>query len=134
MISEAFRHFYEYHFSENRKVWDVYITPLSYEQFTRDVGYSLGSIQSQIVHLISVDEVWFCEVRGVELSEPLPPADFDVREALRAYWDRATWSTKAPIIAPSCSGCCTTWGLRPAPKIKSSTYTIIHEGWLQVIS
>jgi uncharacterized damage-inducible protein DinB len=40
MMADVFRHFYDYHFSENRNIWDAYITPLSDEQFTQDVGYS----------------------------------------------------------------------------------------------
>ena len=52
MNASAFRHFYAYHFTENRKIWDAYITSLSQEQFMQDVGYSHGSVRNQIVHLI----------------------------------------------------------------------------------
>ena len=34
MNAAAFRHFYNYHFTENRIIWERYITPLAYEQFT----------------------------------------------------------------------------------------------------
>lgn len=34
MNADAFRHFYNYHFAENRKLWDRYITQLTSEQFT----------------------------------------------------------------------------------------------------
>src|SRR5262245_1058132 len=87
MNANAFRHFYDYHFNENRKIWDRYITPLSHEQFTQAVNYSHGSIRDQIVHLMSVDEVWFCELQGVEPSEPFPSATVDDRESIRAHWD-----------------------------------------------
>ncbi|MGE5141351.1 MAG: DinB family protein, partial [Rudaea sp.] len=65
MNAIAFRHFYDYHFAENRKIWDSYVTPLSYEQFTQHVDYSHGSIRDQIVHLMGADELWFSELRGV---------------------------------------------------------------------
>ena len=65
MNANAFRHFYDYHFAENRKVWG-YVIPLSYEQFIQDVDYSHGSVRNQIVHLMSVDEAWFSGLRGVE--------------------------------------------------------------------
>ena len=39
MNANAFRHFYDYHFAENRKIWDRYVTPLSYEKFTQHVDY-----------------------------------------------------------------------------------------------
>ena len=66
MNADAFRHFYDYHFTENCKIWDSYIAPLSFAQFTQDLNYSHGSVRDQIIHLMSVDEVWFCELRGVE--------------------------------------------------------------------
>ena len=71
MNANAFRHFYDYHFSENHILWDRYITPLSQEQFTRDVDYSHGSVRNQILHLISADDTWFSQLRGIELPEPL---------------------------------------------------------------
>jgi uncharacterized damage-inducible protein DinB len=88
MNANAFRHFYNYHFAENRKIWDSYVTPLSYAQFTQDVGYSHGAVRNQILHLISADDAWFSELRGVASLEPLPPADSDNRESIRAHWDR----------------------------------------------
>jgi len=87
MNADAFRHFYDYHFSENRRMWGSYITLLSYEQFTQDVDYSHGSVRDQIVHLMSVDEAWFSGLRGVELPEPVNPASFDDRKIIRAHWD-----------------------------------------------
>ena len=87
MNANSFRHFYDYHFTENRKIWDDYAAPLSHEQFTQNVAYSHGSVRDQIVHLMSVDEGWFSELRGVEPSEPFPPADFDDRQVIRAHWD-----------------------------------------------
>lgn len=87
MNADAFRHFYDYHFAENRKIWDAYITPLSQEQFTQPVDYSLGSVQNQIVHLMSVDQAWFSDLRGIEMRESFNPSPFDDRAAIRAYWD-----------------------------------------------
>jgi uncharacterized damage-inducible protein DinB len=87
MNANAFRHFYGYHFTENRKMWDSYVTSLSQEQFTQDVDYSHGSVRDQIVHLMSVDDTWFSGLRGVEIPEPLNPADFADRGSVRAHWD-----------------------------------------------
>lgn len=87
MNANAFRHFYDYHFTENRTIWDNCVTPLSHEQFTQDVDYSHGSVRDQIVHLMSIDDTWFSGLRGVEIPEPLDPADFDDRKIIRAHWD-----------------------------------------------
>ena len=95
MNAAAFRHFYDYHFTENRTIWDRYITQLSYEQFTQPVSYSLGSVRDQIVHLMSVEEIWFSELRGVEPAEPFPPATGDDRANIRTHWDRIEQSVRA---------------------------------------
>lgn len=87
MNADAFRHFYDYHFAENRKIWNAYVMTLSQEQFTQKMDYSQGSVRNQIVHLVSVDDTWFSGLRGVELPEHLNPADFDDRTILRLHWD-----------------------------------------------
>jgi len=86
MNANAFRHFYDYHFAENRKIWDS-VTQLSEEQFTQHVDYSYGSVRDQIVHLMSCDEIWFSELRGIEPPEPFPAADVDDRNMIRTHWD-----------------------------------------------
>jgi uncharacterized damage-inducible protein DinB len=87
MNADAFRHFYGYHFTENRKIWDEYIGSLSDEQFTHDVKYSRGSVRDQILHLMSVDDTWFSALRGAEIPDSLDPAAFGDRETIRAQWD-----------------------------------------------
>lgn len=87
MNANAFRHFYDYHFTENRKIWDIYVTSLSQEQFIRNAKYSHGSVCNQIVHLINVDNTWFSGLRGVEIPESLIPANLDDRKIIRLHWD-----------------------------------------------
>ena len=87
MNANAFRHFYDYHFAENRKIWDRFIMPLSEEQFIQDVDYSHGSVRNQIVHLINTDDAWFSDLRGVAIPESLEPAGADDRKTIRAQWD-----------------------------------------------
>ncbi len=87
MDANAFCYLYNYHFTENRKIWDAYITSLSQEQFTQNVNYSHGSDRNQIVHLISVDDIWFSALRGVEIPDSLDQVDFDDRSIIRTHWD-----------------------------------------------
>ena len=94
MNADAFRYLYDYHFTENHKMWDRYVTSLSEEQFTQGVDYSHGSVRDQTVHLLSVDEIWFSELRGVEPSEPFPPANLNDRESIRAHWDSVEQSMR----------------------------------------
>jgi uncharacterized damage-inducible protein DinB len=94
MNADAFRYLYNYHFTENRRIWDNCVTPLSSEQFTRNVAYSHGSVRDQIIHLVDVDELWFSELRGIQPSEPFPAASFDDRENIRTKWDSAEQSMR----------------------------------------
>jgi uncharacterized damage-inducible protein DinB len=87
MNADAIRHFYGYHFAENRNIWESYIVPLTDEQFTRSEGYSHGSVRNQIVHLMSVDDTWFSGLRGDEIPQHLDPAEFTDRAGIRAHWD-----------------------------------------------
>lgn len=87
MNADAFRYLYEYHFAANRSIWNDYVMPLSQEQFTQPVDYSMGSVRNQLVHLMSVDNAWFSDLRGVEVEDPLNPDDFNDRSVLRARWD-----------------------------------------------
>lgn len=88
MNANSFRQFYDYHFAENRKLWDRYIAQLSEEQFTQHRTYSHGSVRDQIIHLMSVDEAWFSDLRGVEISEAMNPAALHDRDDIRTYWDK----------------------------------------------
>jgi uncharacterized damage-inducible protein DinB len=87
MNANAFRYFYEYHFTENHKIWDDYVTPLSYEQFIQHTNYSHGSVRDQIIHIMSVDDTWFSGLRGVGNPQPFPRANFDDRKTIRTHWD-----------------------------------------------
>jgi uncharacterized damage-inducible protein DinB len=86
MNADAFRQFYNYHFAENRKVWNIAVT-LSDAQFTQPSGYSVGSVCKQILHLISVDEGWFGDLTGIRMPNWMSAPDFSDRDAIRAHWD-----------------------------------------------
>jgi uncharacterized damage-inducible protein DinB len=88
MNADAFRYLYNYHFAENRATWDKYVAPLTQEQFTQPLAYSMGSVRNQIVHMISVDDIWFAPLRGLDMPGYLDPDEFNDRNVLRLYWDR----------------------------------------------
>lgn len=98
MNASAFRHLYGYHFSENRIIWERYISQLSDAQFSQQVNYSYSSVAEQVVHLINADESWFSGLRGVEIPDWRTPTDFSDRAALRAHWDRVE-QTMADYLA-----------------------------------
>jgi len=86
MNADSFRQFYNYHFAESRKLWEL-CRSLPYEQFIRPGSYSHGSVRDQVVHLMEADEVWFTSLRKEEFPEPFPPATVDDRAAIRTRWD-----------------------------------------------
>lgn len=88
MNTEMFRHFYNYHFAMNRFIWDQYISQLSDEAFLQPADYAHGSVRNQVVHMMDVDDAWFTEMSGRELSTTLDPAQFTDRAELRTHWDR----------------------------------------------
>ena len=87
MNADAFRNFFNYHIAENRKIWEQHIMSLSQEQFERPVEYSIGSIRDHVVHMMSVDDTWFCGLQGLDIPEPLNTAEFSSRDKIRTYWD-----------------------------------------------
>ncbi len=95
MFADAIRHFYEYHFSENRKLWDQYIAELSDEQFLQGSDYSHGSIRDQIVHLIQVDGWWFSDLGAPAFPEQAGLADSASLANIRVYWDAVESSMRA---------------------------------------
>ena len=95
MNADAFRYLYDYHFSENRKLWDWFIRDLTYAQYSQSDAYSHGSIQNQLRHLMHVERDWFTELRGVPFLDPYQPEDGDDRPALRAEWDQVEADIRA---------------------------------------
>ena len=95
MNADAFRHFYNYHFAENRKVWE-HIASLSFEQFNQLNDYSRGSVREQVVHLLDAEDMWFSELQNAQPLEPLPETtDVDDREEIRAHWDKVEKNIRA---------------------------------------
>jgi uncharacterized damage-inducible protein DinB len=78
---------YEYHFTINRKIWDQCILPLTDEQFTRKVEYSIGSARNQVVHMLNIDDRWFSGLRGLEVPGFINPVNYPMRGIIRAKWD-----------------------------------------------
>jgi uncharacterized damage-inducible protein DinB len=99
MNANAFRHFFEYHFAENRKIWDRHVMSLSQEHFTQPVDYSHGAVRNQLVHMMSADNYWFSGLRGVAFTEDFNPSDFDERQGLRAQWDQVEQTMQSYLAA-----------------------------------
>jgi uncharacterized damage-inducible protein DinB len=87
MNADAFRHLYGYHFAENRRLWEGCVTILSDEDFALPSTYSRGSVRDQVIHLLSVDDAWFSELRGDPMPQDPDAASIADRRLIRAAWD-----------------------------------------------
>ena len=87
MKAEHFRKLYDYHFALNRKIWDQCIDPLPEEAFKKKLGYSTGSVRNQAVHMLNIDDRWFCGLRGLEVPGFINPVHLPTKDRVRAKWD-----------------------------------------------
>lgn len=87
MNANDMRQLYDYHFTVNMRIWKRCIAGLTEEQFLRANAYSVGSVRDQTVHMMSVDDRWFCGLRGEALPDFLDPSDYPNRERVRHDWD-----------------------------------------------
>lgn len=69
---------------EDERVWKLAIVPLSDEQFSRDVGIGLGSIQRECAHIINAEQIGLARIRGDPSARPLNNG-LD-RRAMRNQW------------------------------------------------
>ncbi|MCA0454376.1 MAG: DinB family protein [Chloroflexi bacterium] len=99
MNADAFRQLFQYHFDENRKIWDTHIMSLSQEQFLKPDAYSVGSVRNQVVHMMSCDDYWFSGLRGLDMPDMPDPTPFEDRAAIRARWDGIEQNMKAYLAA-----------------------------------
>lgn len=86
MDAEMIRTFWEYSFWQSRRVWEL-AAPLTDAQFTRDMGYSWGSVRSIFTHMMDAEQIWLDRIHGVS-PEAMPDTNrFATRGELRAAWD-----------------------------------------------
>jgi uncharacterized damage-inducible protein DinB len=88
MNADSFRHLYNYHFTINRKIWDECIVPLDQDLFVQKVDYSVGSARNQVVHMLNIDERWFCGLRGAAVPGFINPVYYFQKDKIRAKWDQ----------------------------------------------
>jgi uncharacterized damage-inducible protein DinB len=60
-VNTVFRHLFQYHFSENKRVFDL-VRKLESKQLHEEVKYSIGSIINHVQHLVNVDDGWLSDI------------------------------------------------------------------------
>jgi len=75
----------DYHYWARDRMLDA-LTPLSPEQFTRDIGNSFGSVRDTVAHIHAAEWIWLARWQG-ESPTSLPSADrFPDVHAVRTGW------------------------------------------------
>ncbi len=95
MTPDDFRRLYDYHFALNHRLWERCIAPLSAEQFRRPLAYSVGSVRNQVVHMLNMEDRWFCSLRGLPVPGILNP--FGTAAKVRARWDAVESDMRATL-------------------------------------
>lgn len=99
MNADAFRSLFERHFDLNRRLWNGPIARLTEKQFRQKLGYSVGSVRNQAVHILNMDERWFCGLRGLPVPGLLNPVYLGTRSVVRARWDGVESDMRAYLAA-----------------------------------
>jgi uncharacterized damage-inducible protein DinB len=60
---DLIRKLIEYHTSSNRRLCEHLAANLEDGQFTQELGFSLGSIRAQVVHLAETDRYWLYDIQ-----------------------------------------------------------------------
>lgn len=85
---------FDYSYWAHRRVWAC-VTQLTDEQFTRNLGYSWGSINGQVAHTMNAEWVWLSRMQGTASPAMLKFEDFPTRESVRAQWDEIESKVRA---------------------------------------
>lgn len=85
MNVEDFRRLYDYNSWANHRTLDA-CTPLSEEQFTRDLRSSFRSVRDTLVHIFLVEWLWLERWHGRSLNTYPPATDFPTLESVCRRW------------------------------------------------
>ena len=74
-----------YNYAEHRQLWEI-IAGIDPAIFLQESGYSIGSLQREVVHIIRADGLWFARAIGEPDPLLLSYETLD-RDRIRAAWD-----------------------------------------------
>jgi uncharacterized damage-inducible protein DinB len=86
----------EYHYWARDRLLDA-LEPLSYEQFTRDMGNSFRSIRETASHIYAAEFAWYSRWVGQSPAALLPADLFPDLAALRKAWTEQEGKLRAFI-------------------------------------
>lgn len=88
MNPQSLKEMFDYTYWSFDLIWPA-IDKLSDSQFVKDLGYSIGSIRNQVIHLISSHRRWLYRLQGIEPPQYLDFEDFPTKTSTKAEWESA---------------------------------------------
>ncbi len=88
MIEHAMRSAIAYNQWANHRLWDCINALPDEDAFLRDMGYSLGSVRNQLVHMMSVDARWLARLQDRVPPTHLKAEDFATRQQVWTTWQQ----------------------------------------------
>ncbi|MFW5714160.1 MAG: DinB family protein [Brevefilum sp.] len=85
MNIQSLKKMFDYTYWSFELIWPS-IDKLSDSEFVKDLGYSMGSIRNQIIHLISSHRRWLYRLQGIEPPQHLVFTDFPSKTSVMAEW------------------------------------------------
>jgi len=85
---------YDYCYWANGRLLGA-LTPLTPEEFTRDVGGSYGSIRNTLVHALSAEWGWLDRCGGPPRGPKLDPAHYPTVASLAGNWAKVEHEMRA---------------------------------------
>ncbi len=96
MNAQSINKLFDYHIWADNQVWGC-LDSVSAEQFTEDVDYSHGSLQSQLFHLMHTD-AYVLQMFDKPVPEgSMKKEDYTDAASLRTYWDAIEAAMKVAL-------------------------------------
>lgn len=120
---------WDYNYWAQHKLLDC-IDTVSEEDFVRDVPYSIGSLQAQVVHTLWAEDLWYCRMMGTALPT-YTADDLPERAAIRAKWDTVETQWRAFVADLTPDQLTRTF----SAQVANGTFThTAHEALLHVVN
>ena len=82
MTPDIIRTLLDYHYGEQRKVWQDCVLQLDETLYLQDTGYSHGSIHETLLHVLNGEQTWLARARGDAAATPHAAEEFPDRATL----------------------------------------------------
>ena len=95
MTPDIVRTLLDYHYAEQRKVWQDCVLQLDEQQYIGDTNYAHGSIRETLLHVLNGEWTWLERARGRSPAPRFSTVDLPERAEMGAALDRVGAEVRA---------------------------------------